>query len=61
MDEWTSVLFIYKALLMGGDNLLIIGWLPYLATRKNYTNEIECTVDFYYSSQFHIATSLNLQ
>ena len=27
MDIWASVLFIYEALLMGGDNLLIIGWL----------------------------------
>ena len=29
MNLWVSVLFIYEALLMGGDNLLIIGWLLY--------------------------------
>ena len=28
MDVWASVFFIYEPLLTGGDNILIIGWLP---------------------------------
>ena len=28
MDVWASILFLYEALLTGGDNLSIIGWLP---------------------------------
>ena len=30
------------------------------ATRKKYANNIECTLDFYYSSEFYMATSLVL-